>query len=504
MGPPLHRPVHHHGDDLGRLDRGRGLRRDGYVHERRVDDRVPGGRADRLRADDRDGSARPGLRRVLRQLGGSVPLARDDLGRPLPQHAEVVDEPGLQHDGLERLRRALHAHGDAGGRDRRDPVRAPVHGGRAIPVQRGRSSSHSAATDDERRRVGSLSTTALMAVFVAGAGATWIAGVFLSDTTDVVDDRFNLGQALGGLILLGFAGTLPEIAITVSAVVQGHLGLATGNLLGGIAMQTLVLVLLDATSRSKTPLSTLSTVLEPIIEAVSVIILVTMALLGPLLPASVAIGPVSPISLLIVITWFLGLLVLNRLRASERWTTVTAQVEAQMVASSPGPVEGARPNRYERSKTSLVVLVFALASGVTLIAGVVLEQTGNALANRWGINGVIFGATILAAVTALPEISTGIRAVRLGQVGIAMGDIFGGNQVQMTLFLVADLLAGKPVLQTVNASSSWLGGIGVVVTALFAGGLVIRPPKKFVAIGPDSWLVVVVYAIGLAGLLRIS
>jgi cation:H+ antiporter len=148
--------------------------------------------------------------------------------------------------------------------------------------------------------------------------------------------------------------------------------------------------------------------------------------------------------------------------------------------------------------------VFAAASMVTLVAGVVLEQSGNALANDWGINGVIFGATILAAVTALPEISTGIRAVRLGQVGLAMGDIFGGNQVQMTLFLVADLLAGRPVLQSVDASSSWLGGIGVVVTALFAGGLVMRPPKKFAGIGPDSWLVLLMYAIGLTGLLRIS
>jgi hypothetical protein len=74
----------------------------------------------------------------------------------------------------------------------------------------------------------------------------------------------------------------------------------------------------------------------------------------------------------------------------------------------------------------------------------------------------------------------------------------------MTLFLLADVLAGKPVLQTVDASSSWLGGIGVVVTAFFAGGLVMRPPRKFVGIGPDSWLVVIFYAIGLAGLLRIS
>ena len=58
-----------------------------------------------------------------------------------------------------------------------------------------------------------------------------------------------------------------------------------------------------------------------------------------------------------LITWFFGLLVLNRLRTSERWTTVTEQVEAQMVAPSPGPVGGVRPNRFEGAKTSTVVLV---------------------------------------------------------------------------------------------------------------------------------------------------
>lgn len=350
----------------------------------------------------------------------------------------------------------------------------------------------------------SLDTPVLIAIFVVGAAATWIAGLFLSDTTDIVDDRFNLGEALGGLILLGVAGTLPEIAITASAAVSGDLGLATGNLLGGIAMQTLVLVLLDASSRSKTPLSSLSTVLEPIIEALFVILLVGMALLGPLLPETYAVGPVSPMSILIVVVWFFGLFVLNRLRTSERWSTVTEQVDAKMVTTSPGPVEGVKPNRFERAKTSRVVAVFAVASVITLVAGVVLEQSGNALADRWGINGVIFGATILAAVTALPEISTGIRAVRLGQVGLAMGDIFGGNQVQMTLFLLADLLAGKPVLQTVSATSSWLGGIGVLVTAVFAVGLVMRPPKKLAGIGPDSWIVLLFYVLGIIGLVQIT
>jgi cation:H+ antiporter len=353
--------------------------------------------------------------------------------------------------------------------------------------------------------VDQASTAVLIVVFVVAVAVTWVAGIFLSDATDVVDDRLDLGEALGGLILLGIAGTLPEIAITVSGALQGNLALVTGNLLGGIAMQTLVLVLLDAVSRSPTPLSALSKVLEPIIEAIFVILLVTIALLGPLLPPSVAIGPVSPISIIIVITWFGGLLILNRLRSSERWSVVTQQVDSAMVAKQPQPPKTVRPNRYERSSTRTVIVLFAVAAIATLVAGVALEQSSNGLADRWGINGVIFGATVLAAATALPEISTGIRAVQLGQVGLAMGDIFGGNQVQMTLFLLADLLAGKPVLQTVAANSSWLGGIGVVVTAIFAAGLVLRPPKKLLGVmGPDSLLVLVAYAIGLAGLARIT
>ena len=349
-----------------------------------------------------------------------------------------------------------------------------------------------------------LSTPVVGVIFLAATAATWFAGLFLADSTDVLDDRFHLGEAIGGLILLGIAGTLPEVAITASAAIRGNLSIAVGNLLGGIAMQTLVLVLMDLTSRSKTPLSSMSRVLEPIIEAEFVILLVSIALLGPLLPSTVAIGPTSPISILLVIVWVGGLIVLNRAKKSERWKAAAEAVAPHMTLPAPEPAERVRPNRFKDASTQVTVAGFVVAAIITLVAGIGLERSGDALATAWGVNGVVFGATILAAVTALPEISTGIRAVRLGRVGLAMGDIFGGNQVQMTLFLMADILAGKPVLSTVTTGSAWLGGIGIIVTAVYALGLVVRPPKKMVGLGIDSWIVFLFYVFGIAGLVRIS
>src|SRR4029079_5538688 len=104
-------------------------------------------------------------------------------------------------------------------------------------------------------RVGGLSSALLVVIFLGGAAATWFAGTILSKTTDALDAQLGLGADIGGLIFLSVAGSLPELAITISAAASGNLGLAAGNLIGGIAIQTMVLCICDYATGPSRPLT---------------------------------------------------------------------------------------------------------------------------------------------------------------------------------------------------------------------------------------------------------
>jgi cation:H+ antiporter len=345
----------------------------------------------------------------------------------------------------------------------------------------------------------SLATPLLLLMFAAGVGATWVAGIALSRATDTLDVRLGLGEELGGILLLAIAGSLPELAITVSAAAHGNLDLAAGNLIGGIAVQTMVLVICDIATGHKRPLTFLVGALTPVLEALLVILVVSGVLMGALLKPSTAIGGVvSPASILIVVVWLVGVFVINRVRKAPRWSV-------EMPGSKPGRRHRREPHPqaqhpFPTRSTAWVAGLFGAACLVTLLAGVGLELSGNELASRASINGVIFGATVLAAATALPEISSGIAAVRLGDNALALGDIFGGNAFQVCLFLVADLVAGSPVLPTAGRLNSWLASLGVALTAIYAIGVVGRPYRCLARLGPDSLLAIAVFALGVAGM----
>jgi cation:H+ antiporter len=83
---------------------------------------------------------------------------------------------------------------------------------------------------------------------------------------------------------------------------------------------------------------------------------------------------------------------------------------------------------------------------VTLVAGAVLERSSATIATQIGMSGVLFGATVQAAATSLPKVSTRLASVKFKDYQLAVSEIFGGNAFLPVIFLLARPISGAAVL----------------------------------------------------------
>ncbi|WP_431220148.1 sodium:calcium antiporter [Leifsonia xyli] len=345
----------------------------------------------------------------------------------------------------------------------------------------------------------------LILIFIVAVGAIWVAGIQLSRYTDVLAERFNFGAAFGGLILLAIATNLPELAITVSAAIQGNLSIAVGNILGGVAIQTAVLALLDLIGvRGAKSLTYRAGSLALIVEAGLVIAVLSVVIAGSQMPTGLIIFRLTPDTALIAAIWVAGLLLVRRAGNGMSWYD-----DGQAPGSQPEPMGHSRVTQQEMAtsagtSTAKAATIFLVAALITLLAGVALERSGSVIADRTGLSGILFGATVLALATALPEVSTGLAAIRMGDYKLAVSDIFGGNAFLPVLFLLATAISGQAVLPEAQAADIYLTALGILLTLVFLLGIAFRPQRKILGMGIDSVFVLLLYAVGTAGLLVVA
>src|SRR5260221_1266223 len=253
---------------------------------------------------------------------------------------------------------------------------------------------------------GSFSLLLLIPIFVVGGAAGLFAGFQLSTTTDVIDSRFGLGQALGGLILLAIATNLPEIAIVVSASLTHHIGIAIGNILGGIAIQTVVLVILDGFGlRRKAALTYEAASLQLVLEGVLVISVLVISIMGTQLPPSVIYARLAPGDLLIAALWLIGLWLLKKARTDLPWH------EIGRAPNTSRPTQSRSHKQREKWSTVRVLLIFTLAALVTLAAGRGPVESSKTLAEPLLPRRVLFPSTPFALIPPTPHARTALDAV---------------------------------------------------------------------------------------------
>ncbi len=88
----------------------------------------------------------------------------------------------------------------------------------------------------------------------------------------------------------------------------------------------------------------------------------------------------------------------------------------------------------------LVWLQLVVCLAVIVIAGTRLAKYGDLLGEKTQLGRVWIGVVILAAITSLPELATGISSITLvNQPDLTLGDLFGSNLINLVIIAVIDL-----------------------------------------------------------------
>lgn len=123
-----------------------------------------------------------------------------------------------------------------------------------------------------------------------------------------------------------------------------------------------------------------------------------------------------------------------------------------------------------------VWLQFVISTSVIVYAGSRLSKYGDVIADKTGLGRTWIGVVLMATVTSLPELITGLSSVALNDLpDIAAGDVLGSCMFNITIIAMLDFLRKKPITADANPNHSLAAGFGImmlatVIVALFTQG----------------------------------
>ncbi len=115
-------------------------------------------------------------------------------------------------------------------------------------------------------------------------------------------------------------------------------------------------------------------------------------------------------------------------------------------------------------------LQFLFCTALIGVGGYQLSRFGDVIAERTGLGRTLIGILMVATVTSLPELVTGISAVAIVDVpNIAVGDVLGSCIFNLLLLLLLEIGYPRASIYTLAAQSHILSaGFGVILLGIIA------------------------------------
>ncbi len=327
--------------------------------------------------------------------------------------------------------------------------------------------------------------------FAVSAGIILYAGTYLTRYADRLSDALGLGKVWIGVVLLGFITSLPEAGASLVSLI--HLkapDLAVGNMVGSNNFNLLLLVLLDIYYRKGAVTDLISCGRAQSLPAYMACGLAAVVGIEIFAGQWVAIPAILGISLGSWVLCF-GYLIGIRL----------------VYQSNPGVCGSAAQECLADSKRGLGKIYFGLSVSAVavVVAAVWLANLADQIAQMTGWGRTFVGSLFLAFATSLPEMVVTLAALKLGQMDLAVGNIFGSNMVNMFLIFVCDAFARSgTLLSMVSLSHLWTIGLGIIMTIVALIGLKNKKKVPFLGLGWDTWTLLVLYGFGMARLYNLG
>jgi cation:H+ antiporter len=232
------------------------------------------------------------------------------------------------------------------------------------------------------------------------------------DSAVAVAETLRVPKMVIGIVLVGFATTAPEFAVSVQSAYLGHPEIALGNAVGSVICDDGLAVALAAVVAS-TPI----VIDKRVLKSAGIFLLFVYGITYAMAVDGI-LGRVEGLALVGLLAGYIG------------FVFVTAKRETSINAALPSTANehGVDTNPVQpRTVLRKSFTSFALGLLGVVISSRLIIWSCLHIAAYFHVPEVVIGLTVIAIGTSIPEIGTCIAAARKGQGEIAAGDIIGAD-----------------------------------------------------------------------------